>query len=296
MQLAHEDRGDAATAEAESALELYRQAGDHAGIAEALCELAIAAAVYADDVAQDRRYAEQACRHARLAGDDRMLGRALARLAAVSGNRRREVLEQAAEYLARVGDYRELAMAYSNTAYVALAENSVPEAVSLLEVALKAVERVDSAYLEMIVLGNLGLAQLFSGDIDRAEQTFGRQLRLCREHGYRNNSEGVVGMAAVAAGHCHYETAARLRGAARAAGYPPAMFDQHIEARLERDYFVPARERYGLGVWRRAEAEGAALAYEQAVDCALNQPTGPRRDAQRRRRKHAPKLNGGSRT
>jgi hypothetical protein len=46
-----------------------------------------------------------------------------------------------------------------------------------------------------------------------------------------------VGMAAVAAGHGHYETAARLRGAARAAGYPPVISDEHIDARLERDYF-----------------------------------------------------------
>ncbi len=46
----------------------------HAGISETLSGLALAVAVFDDDLESERRYAEQACEHARIAGDDALLG------------------------------------------------------------------------------------------------------------------------------------------------------------------------------------------------------------------------------
>ena len=103
-----------------AALTLYSQVNDHAGMSETLCMLAVAVGAFADDLAGERRYALQACRHARIAADDRLLGLALGRLAAVSGGERRAILEQAAELLIPLGNYREVASAYSSAAYVAL--------------------------------------------------------------------------------------------------------------------------------------------------------------------------------
>jgi hypothetical protein len=53
----------------------------------------------------------------------------------------------------------------------------------------------------------------------------------------------VIGLAAVAAADDQDSTAARLRGVARACGYPQTEIDKRIAERLERDYFAPARAR-----------------------------------------------------
>jgi hypothetical protein len=56
-------------------------------------------------------------------------------------------------------------------------------------------------------------------------------------------------------------------------GYPPRRLDEPINDRLERDYFEPARARYGSEAWRHAEQAGAALSREQAIAYALEQST-----------------------
>ena len=71
MQFVIRDDNQAATADAATALELYREAGDHAGIAYALSELALGAGIDAGDLEKEQRLAEAACRHAQVAGDER---------------------------------------------------------------------------------------------------------------------------------------------------------------------------------------------------------------------------------
>jgi predicted ATPase/DNA-binding SARP family transcriptional activator len=253
-----------------AALALYRQADDHAGISETLCSLAAAVGLFADDLAGERRYAQEACRHARIAGNDALLGVALGCLAAVSGGERRALVEQAAQLLAPVGNYREIASVYSNAAYVALGEDCAVEATDLLDTALRAAARAKDPWMTMITLSNLGLARLFSGDLDHAGDAFSRTLRLCLQHGFRACAdEGLAGFSAVAAAQGRHEVAARLRGAARASGYPPASFDKRIDDRLERDYLAAARTRYGDTAWHQAEEAGAALSFEQAITYAL---------------------------
>jgi hypothetical protein len=132
-QLSLRNQGAAAIDGLQTALALFTEADDHAGMSEALCSLANDVGMFDGDVAGERRYAEQACRQARIAGDDHLLGRALGRLAVVSGDAREALLEQAAGLLIPLGDIREVTRAYSTAAYVALTEDRLQEAITLLE-------------------------------------------------------------------------------------------------------------------------------------------------------------------
>jgi predicted ATPase/DNA-binding SARP family transcriptional activator len=266
------NEGAAAIDETRAALALYRQANDHAGISDALSQLAVAVGVFHDDVAGERRYALQACRHARIAGDDALLGRALGRLAGVSGDERGAILEQAAELLIPLGNYRQVASAYTGAAYVALSEDRIAEATSLLDTALHAAGRSEDPWTTAIILSNIGLARLFSGDLDHARDAFERALRLCAQHVIGEDAgEGLAGLAAVAAANGRDERAARLRGAAHTLGYPPATFDKKIDDRLERDYLAAARTRYGDAAWHADEQAGAGLSREAAIAYALGE-------------------------
>jgi hypothetical protein len=75
------ERPDAHAQAAQVALELYREFDDQQGIAMSLISLAICAR-RVNDRKNERAYAEEACRHARLAGDDATLGLSLAELGA----------------------------------------------------------------------------------------------------------------------------------------------------------------------------------------------------------------------
>ena len=221
-----------------------------------MSSLAISVGVFAGDlVATPIRTAGR--RHARIAGDDGLLGRAFGRLAVVSGEGPWRCL-QAEELLIPLGDYREVAIGYSNAAYMSLIEDSFEEATSFLETALHAVGSIDDPFQTEIILSNIGLVRLFSGDLDHARDAFERALRLCAQHDFRELAgEGLAGLAAVAAAQGREETAARLRGAARALEYPPATLDTRIDDRLERDYLAAARTRYGVVAWDADERAGA---------------------------------------
>ncbi|HEX8977382.1 MAG TPA: BTAD domain-containing putative transcriptional regulator [Solirubrobacteraceae bacterium] len=258
---------------AEQAVLLYREAHDDAGISQAHREVAFRAGLLGDRKGF-RASIEAAYHHARLAGDSGLIGTALARLAyRAPGRRRAAGLEEAAKLLTEAGNYRELASAYLSAAYEALLADRSSEALSLLKVALPAVEKVQNPeYIAMLIWGNVGLANLFLGDLLTARQAFEAQLQLCLGHAFRYGAdEGLAGLAAVLAHECQHERAATLLGAARALGYPP-VGDQPIYDRLERDFFSPARGRYGTVGWDRGEQVGSDLSYDQAIATALNEP------------------------
>ncbi len=271
-QLSDCNQGGASIDGLREAAALFRDAEDHAGLSETLSSLGVSMGVFLGDLASERRYAVQACRHARIAGDNRLLGRALGKLAAVSADERRAILEQATELLIPLGDYREVASAHASAAYVALSEDRIAEATTLLETALHAVDRVEDPLETEIILSNIGLARLFSGDLNHARDAFEQALRLCAQHDFREIAgEGLAGLGAVAAAQGCDEAAARLRGAARALGYPPATFDKQIDDRLERDYLAAARTRYGDAAWCADEQAGAELSREAAIAYALGE-------------------------
>ncbi len=269
-QLRFRDRGVSRLESAREALDVYRRAGDHAGISRALRMVALAEGVTLGDLEQQRHHALAACGHARLAGDNTLLGQALATLAAVSGDDRAALLEQSASLLTPLGNYRAIANGHSAASYAALLEGHIDEATRYLATAMDAAERIDDPWQTGMILGNLGLARLFSGDVDAAADAFGRQVELCDRHslGADYASEGLVGLAAVAAADNQDSTAARLRGVARACGFPLTEIDKRIADRLERDYFAPARARTGAALWTQHEQEGASLSLSEAISLA----------------------------
>jgi predicted ATPase/DNA-binding SARP family transcriptional activator len=270
--LSHYHQGAPSIDGLRAAVALYRQANDHAGISETLSSLAVSVGVYAGDLAGEHRYAIQACHHARLAGDDGLLGQALGKLAVVSGTKRRAILEQAAALLIPLGDYREVAMAYSNAAYMSLIDDNIEEATTFLDTALHTVGNIEDPLETEIILSNMGLARLFSGDLEQARDAFERALQLCVQYDFREPAgEGLAGLAAVAAAQGRDATAARLRGAARAGGYPPATLDRRIDQRLERDYVAAARTRYGAVAWDADEQAGARLSRDEAIAHAFGE-------------------------
>jgi predicted ATPase/DNA-binding SARP family transcriptional activator/class 3 adenylate cyclase len=260
-----------------AALSLYREAGDHAGISQTLRWLGVDLGWANNDLESRRRYTQEACRHARLAGDDRLLGQALGALAPVSGDQRVAILAQAAELLRRVGDYRQLASAYSTAAYIAISEDRLSEAADLSEVAREASRRITDPWTTIVVEGNSGLAHLFSGEVRQARQAFAHGLRITLQHALQHAfhytvGEGLAGMAAVAAAEQRYDLAAQLRVASRAFGYLLDEFAKRIDDRIERDYIAPARAQYGAAAWERAEQAGSVLSMEQAIALAIGEP------------------------
>jgi predicted ATPase len=255
---------------ARAALALFREVNDHAGMSKALHELAIAASWVTGNTDEERRYAEMSVRHARIAGDDDILGRALGWLAARSGDKRQAILEEAADLLVPLGNYRAIASVYSAAAYVALTEDRLAEAASLLDTALQAASRTDAPYLTVTITANRAHASLLAGNLSAARDEYERTLRLGVQYASRwDDGEMLAGLASVAAGEGRYEPAARLRGAARSAGYPATASDRLFDDRLERDYFDRARAAYGPEAWRRGEQTGAALSLEEAIAYAL---------------------------
>jgi predicted ATPase/DNA-binding SARP family transcriptional activator len=260
-----------AIASAGEALALYGELEDHYGISEAQQELALLAGITGNRVTE-RAHAESACRHARLAGDEHLLGRAIVGLGRIRrGAERAELFEEAARLLEGAGDYRALALGYSNAASRALQGGEVDDAAALLEDALRVLDRVlDSPWLRVLIFGNLGFARVFSGHARQAAEAFDGMLRICAPRAFaRYACEGVTGLAAVAACEARDQTAARLHGAGRAMGYPRSAATARIYARLDRRYFATARARLGIEPWQRAEAAGAALSYDEAIALAL---------------------------
>jgi len=263
---------DAGTRAADEAKALYSEAGDHGGVSRALTMRAwLAKAQGNRELA--RSCVEDACQNARLAGDDTLLGGALAKLAFfMPAAERARVLDEAVALLSRTGADRELGIAYINAGWAAILDDEPAEAVRLLQLALPPLERVDSPASSLAAFANLGLAHLFTGDGQAAREACGTTLRICRRHGFRAGTEtALIGLAAIAAAGGALDRAARLVGAARSMGWPLFSDDARIDARLERDYFAAARAQHGETPWAEAERAGAALSYHEAIAYALGE-------------------------
>jgi predicted ATPase/DNA-binding SARP family transcriptional activator len=257
-----------ARATASDALALSRQAGDPAGIGQALLGLAHLEA--AEPLPQHRRraMAEEALALARESGDDRLVAFALrARALALSSAEGSAEFDAAVAALRKVGSSRELAGLYSDAAYNAIKEGRPERASALLDQALTLVRELGDPVMLAFVSGNVGLEALFSGDLDRARAAFDQQLRICREQVLWVAAEGLSGLAAIAARREDEKRAARLLGAATGIG--PWDADADVGNALEEQFFKPARQHYGERRWSKAYAAGSQLRLEEAIELAL---------------------------
>jgi hypothetical protein len=256
--------------DAQSAVALFEEVGDEAGLALAYLGLAFFVGSLGEGADAVRTLGEIALEHAERAGDDRLIALALASVAnAIPRGERERNLDRAHELLARIGDDREVAHIYINAAYTSLLDARPAESMAYSEIARAAAERLGDVAQTMFVMGNVGVAHLFLGDPGAAEAAFRRQLELCVGAAFEFGAdEGLAGLAVVAAAEGRLERAATLLGASAALGYPlPG--DQAVYDRVDRDYLAPARAAYGSARWHQVQQTGAALSYEAAIRAAL---------------------------
>jgi hypothetical protein len=191
-------------------------------------------------------------------------------MAARSAAELRERVDVASSLLAGVGNVYHLADLLTSAAYTALCQGSDRDASELLARAMPMVRRLENPYLWMLLQGNVALTALLTGDSDAARAAFDEELRLCRELvALPFASEGLAGLAAVAAVRDELDRAARLYGAGGAHRYGQPQ--DPVDVRLHARYFEPARNRHGADAWDAAAREGAALSFEDAIAYALGE-------------------------
>jgi hypothetical protein len=256
--------------QAERALELSREAGEPAGIADALILLSYFHATDPLPQLRRRELAQEALAQARGAGDDRLAAIAMRDMAlALPVEQALPELHQAAAALRRVGDRRRLLGLYSSAAYNAIKSGSPDLAGPLLDQILPIVTELGDPLAMLGPWGNIGLAALFSDDLERARVAFESQLRLCVEHGVTwLIPESLAGLAALALTEDERERAALMLGAARQYG---DYGDDDVIEQFERRFWSSARPALGEARWQAAAEEGAALSLEQIVELALGE-------------------------
>jgi non-specific serine/threonine protein kinase len=216
--------------------------------------------------------ADEALHWAGAAGDDWEIAEAsrAKAIAASSIVDLRERVDRAACLLGDVGNVHELANLLTDAAYAALCLGSARDAADFAGRATPITRLLDSPHIRMINSGNLGLAALFTGEIDTALHALREELSLCRDMVVRPVAfEGLRGLAAVAVVQGDDKRAAALVGAAEAHRYAKA--EDPVEARLDEAFFAPARSRLGTEDWNAAAREGNVLSFDEAIAYALGE-------------------------
>ena len=135
--------------------------------------------------------------------------------------------------------------------------------------ALPIARDLDHPFSWMLVQGNFGLATLLTGDTNAADDAFREELALCRELvALPFATEGLLGLAGVAAVRGDIERAARLVGAADAHRRDS---EDPVDARLQAAFFEPARTRHGAELWDATARDGGTLSFEDAIVYALQE-------------------------
>jgi predicted ATPase/DNA-binding SARP family transcriptional activator len=218
-------------------------------------------------------FADEALHWARIAGDDWEVAEA-SRMKAIAASNivdLRERVDTAAPLLTGVGNIHQLAMLLTGAAFTALCLGGEHEAVHFAARATPIVRGLDDRYLLMMNSGNRGLAALLTGETATAVNSFREELTLCREIVVRPVAfEGLRGLAAIAALKGDGKRAATLVGAADAHRYNTP--ENALDARLEADFFEPARMQHRTDAWTAAAREGSELSFEGAIAYALEEP------------------------
>jgi non-specific serine/threonine protein kinase len=270
--LSLDDHIDDAVDAAGRAVTLARESRDDAVIADALISLAEFGKTTNKDAEEIRPVAIEALIHANSANDERLIAWALMARADTlpPGDQARREYHEAAAALRHLGDRWQLVSLNNTAAYRAILQGGYPYAARLLDEALALARQSGEPWKLLVVWGNLGLVRLLTGDDPGARLAFEEQLQLCRDHNLRwAASEGVAGLAAIAAHQQHFDRAARLFGAATAIG---SIGHPDLIAKLDQQFFDPARARLGDTRWSDAVQAGRRLAFRDAIDLAVAAP------------------------
>ena len=253
-----------------AALALYREANDHAGISDALCSLAIAVGVFAGDRDGNRRYARK---RAATRGSPVTTGCSGGR----SGGSPPDRVKSAGRCLSGeascypAGELSRGGVALLQRRLHGSNRRQFRRSKQLPRERAAAAGRVEDPFTTKIILSNIGLAHLLSGDLDRSRDAFEQALRLCAEHDFA--SSPAKDSPGWPPSPRHKAARKQRRGCAArpAAGNSPATYDTRIDDRLERDYLAAARTRYGDIAWGADEQAGARLSRAEAIAYALGE-------------------------
>jgi predicted ATPase/DNA-binding SARP family transcriptional activator len=217
-------------------------------------------------------FADEAVRWAEISGDSWEIANACDEksLHASTITQLRESVDRAASLLDEAGNTYRLAALLAGAPYGAVLMGSDVDAMELVERAIPTVREHGTPFLWTLLCGNLGLAALMTGDTERATRAFCEELALCRELLILPlASEGLRGLAALAALRCDDARAARLAGAAAAHRYGEP--EVAVDRRLTATFFEPSRTRLGADRWDAAAREGALLSFQDAIIDSLQE-------------------------
>jgi non-specific serine/threonine protein kinase len=230
-------------------------------------DYAAADAAYAESLALARGLGE-------VAGRARALT-ALGEVALRRGEyaRARALLAESLAQKRALGDRAGMADSLNIAGLVARDEGDYARARALFEESLALMRALGRTWGVVIALSNLGHLALRQGDAARATALLGESLRVAGELGAKwSIAYCLEGLAAVAAGRGQAERAARLWGAAEAlreaisAPLPPNL------APYQAGLVAAARAHAGEDEWAGAWTAGRALALEEAIAEALEEP------------------------
>jgi predicted ATPase/DNA-binding SARP family transcriptional activator len=258
--------------DATAALELYRQLGDQAGVAECLVSLGYQQ-VCLGRYRQASAVAQDALAAARASGDEHAIGWALW-LRATAGEGFDEVRSFAREAVAHFrhsGATRYIYPLLHTAAFAAIEDGRYSEALPLLDEALPAARAADDGPGIAMIRGNEAVAQLMLNNYEEATDALSEQLGLCRDRSLDQTvEEALLCTAAIAAHRGARHAAGLLAGAAT------TRFENRRRMAAERLVFGRIEDRLLRHVrdtdaqnWDAAARAGGALNDHDAIEIAF---------------------------
>jgi tetratricopeptide (TPR) repeat protein len=270
------NRGDLARAAELSgaALTLFRQIDDRGGMAEALLDLAIAAA-QRGDFARAMPLFDESRRLHEAVGDALSAANVLQNMgsaAMAQGDRHRaeEHFTAALRGFRAASETRGIANVLHGLGNIAINAGDTGRAAALARECLQRCRELGDTLLTAATLQLLGYARLIEGEPGEATAHFAEALRLARDAGDRRYlTYSLEHLAAAAAQRGHAARAARLFGAAAAARLAWDLpLGDYEQASLERRV-AEARAAADEAAWGAAWAAGQAQPLEEVVAEAL---------------------------
>jgi tetratricopeptide (TPR) repeat protein len=260
--------------DATAALELYRQLGDQAGIAESLVSLGYRH-VCLGRYRHAGSVAREALAAARASGDERAIGSALW-LRATAGQGFDQVHAFAREAVAHFrnsGAIRRIYPLLNTAAYAAIEDARYSAALPLLDEALPAARAVDDRPGIAMIRANQAVAHTMLGNYEKATDAVLEQLALHRDLALRPDAGGGILLlctAAIAAQRGTRRDAALLAGAAssRFEERPRMAAEELVFNRIHDQLLKPVGES-DPRTWDAAAQAGRRLSDPDAIDIAL---------------------------
>ena len=229
-----------------------------------------------DDMDGARARLEEALDHARASGDQAMVANTLRNLGALAKDagdyeRARALQEQALEISRESGDRSGISSSLINLADVALARGDAAAAEAFARESVDLASALGHDVRETMSLLNLGLAQLELDKQGEARAAFIRAIELCRRLAYREGAAvAFVGLAELAVRDRDPAAGACLLGAAEAQLDAAGAILESGELAVRNRTRKRLEESLDPSALEAAWAEGASLAFEQAVDAAAS--------------------------